>query len=342
MSKPPARPASRLSGRLRYVSDAQPGFRRLRRGKGFVYVDTHNRRIKNEEILARIRALAVPPAYVDVWICPHARGHLQATGRDARGRKQYRYHAQWRRARDAGKFDRMAAFGRALPLLRRRIRSDLARAGWPCEKVLALIVRLLDQTAIRVGNEEYATQNNHFGLTTLRTRHLHDDAEGLELRFAGKGGLSCRISLTDARLVALLRRMQRLPGQRLFQYRDDSGKLHAVDSGMVNRYLREAMGDDFTAKDFRTWIATVEALRWLAQAPPSEGMSERRRKRVINDAVARVAAFLRNTPAVCRRSYIHPAVLEAWEKGNLKVDAKHCAYVRQREAATLRFLRHMA
>jgi DNA topoisomerase-1 len=302
MAKANARRASKRT-RLRYVSDAQPGFRRRRRGKGFIYKDTRNKRIVNEAILTRIRALAVPPAYVDVWICPNAQGHLQATGRDALGRKQYRYHAEWRRKRDAGKFDRMAAFGRALPALRRRIRSDLARPGWPREKVLALVVRLLDQTAIRIGNEAYVAQNGHFGLTTLRNRHLHRSSGGLELHFKAKGGQPCRVSLTDARMVTFLRRMQRLPGQRLFQYRDDEGELHAVDSGMVNDYLREVTGGDFSAKDFRTWIATVEAVRLLSLAPPSHGLSDGQRKRAIKEVIAQVASLLRNTPAVNRPSF---------------------------------------
>lgn len=331
-------------GSLRYVCDTQPGWRRRRCGPGFIYLDTKNRRIVDKSSLARIRALAVPPAYEDVWICPHERGHVQATGRDARGRKQYRYHAQWRRQRDAGKFDRMVAFGRALPVLRRRVRADLARPGWPYEKVMALVVRLLDQTAMRVGNEEYAVQNNHYGLTTLRSRHLHDSADGLELHFAAKGGQPCRVPLTDPRLASFLRRMQKLPGQRLFQYRGDDGKLRAVDSGMVNRYLREAMHGDFTAKDFRTWIATVETLRLLIGAPPSNGLSERRRKRIIKDVIAEVALHLRNTPAVCRRSYVHPDVLVAWEDGRLQrvVGSNAGARIRQREAATLRLLQRMA
>jgi DNA topoisomerase I len=341
MAKTKVRGAPALRGRLRYVSDAQPGFRRRRYGSGFAYFDTHNRRIRNEAVLERIRALAVPPAYADVWICPNPQGHLQATGRDALGRKQYRYHAGWRRKRDAGKFDRMLAFGRALPALRRRIRADLARPGWPREKVLALVVRLLDQTAIRVGNEAYVAQSGNFGLTTLRTRHVRHAAEGLELRFKAKGGQPCKVSLTDTRMVGFLRRMQRLPGQRLFQYRNDDGKLHAVDSGMVNDYLREISGGDFTAKDFRTWIATVEALRLACAAPPSDGLNQRRRKQVINEVIAQVAGLLRNTPAVCRNSYIHPGVLAAWEEGELPnlARAGQQLRARQMETATLRFLR---
>ncbi|WP_225737464.1 DNA topoisomerase IB [Dyella acidiphila] len=326
---------------MRYVSDTQPGIRRRRCGQGFVYFDEKNRRIADASVLDRIRALAVPPAYQDVWICPAANGHLQATGRDERGRKQYRYHALWRRRRDASKFDHLVPFGRALPTLRRRMRLDIARGGWPREKVVALVVRLLDQTGMRVGNEEYVEQNGHYGLTTLRTRHVRDLSEGLELRYLAKGGQTCHVMLSDARIIAFLRRMQRLPGQRLFQYRDAQGKFRAVDSGMVNQYLHDAMKGDFTAKDFRTWIATVEALRQLADAPSSQGLSERHRKRIIKEAVARVAALLRNTPAVCRSSYIDPRVLAAWEDGRIYsfARARSQTGVRQREAATLRLLR---
>lgn len=329
------------TNRLRYVSDQQEGFRRRRCGRGFLYFDARNQRIEDEAVLARIRSLAVPPAYVEVWICPSARGHIQATGRDARGRKQYRYHAQWRQGREMDKFGRLVAFGRALPSLRRRLRKDLAREGWPRDKVLALVASLLDQTALRIGNETYVNQNGHYGLTTLRSRHVRDGHAGLELRFAAKGGQACQVTLTNARLVSLLRRMQRLPGQRLFQYKDETGRFRSVDSGMVNSYLRNAMGSDCTAKDFRTWMATVEAVRLLVGAPQSDGLSERRRKQVIKDVIARVAQLLRNTPAVCRRSYIHPAVLSGWSDGSLNrvVDAKACMYPRRREAASLRFLR---
>ena len=341
MTKNQAKTTQRVPGRLRYVSDTRPGYRRRRCGGGFAYFDTKNRRIQDEAVLARIRSLAVPPAYANVWICPNASGHLQATGTDARGRKQYRYHPQWRYLRDMDKFDRMLAFGRALPALRRKVRADLAREGWPREKVLALVVRLLDQTGMRVGNEAYVAQNGHFGLTTLRTRHVHGTHDGLELRFVAKGGQLARVTLADARLVRLLRRMQRLPGQRLFQYKDEAGKFRAVDSGMVNDYLKEATGNECSAKDFRTWMATVQAMRLLLCAAPAHGLSERRRKQVINKVVGEVAALLRNTPAVCRRSYIHPEVLAGWSEGRLQpmVDARVPSQPRRCEKATLRFLR---
>jgi DNA topoisomerase IB len=339
--KSQAKPAQRSPGRLRYVSDTRPGYRRRRCGGGFAYFDTKNRLIRDEEVLARIRSLAVPPAYVNVWICPSDRGHLQATGTDARGRKQYRYHPLWRYLRDMDKFDRMLAFGNALPALRRKLRADLAREGWPREKVLALVVRLLDQTGMRVGNEAYVAQNGHFGLTTLRTRHVRGTHEGLELRFAAKGGQLARVTLADARLVRLIRCMQRLPGQRLFQYKDDAGKFRPVDSGMVNDYLKAATGNECSAKDFRTWMATVQAVRLLLCAPSGRELSERRRKQVINKVVAEVASQLRNTPAVCRRSYIHPEVLAGWCDGRLQplADARVASHPRQCEKLTLRFLR---
>ena len=281
----PERQAARAAG-LRYVDDTQPGISRRRAGKGFSYRDADGHAIRDATTLQRIRALAIPPAYTAVWICAHANGHLQATGRDARGRKQYRYHADWAKERDAGKFDRIIAFGEALPTLRRRLSRDLKRPGFPQEKVLAMVVALLADTLVRVGNETYAQQNRSFGLTTLRNRHLELLRGGrVRMRFRGKSGQLQEVTVGDRKLGLLVRRLQQLPGQALFQYRDDDGALQPVDSGAVNDYLREVMGEDFTAKDFRTWGGTVAAVqafaatelpapasqRALAPAPPAGG-----------------------------------------------------------------------
>lgn len=335
-----ARRQARDAG-LVYVSDDQPGIRRRRAGQGFSYLDIKGRRIANKVELARIRALAVPPAYIDVWICANPRGHLQATGRDARKRKQYRYHPQWRSVRDGGKFDRVMAFGASLPRLRRHVSRDLARTGLPKEKVLALVVRLLDETMIRVGNEGYARDNHSYGLTTLRSRHVRHARGRLRLRFRGKGGLERDIELDDRRLLRVIRRVQQLPGQRLFQYQDDQGHPQPIDSGMVNDYLRDACGDDFTAKDFRTWGGTVQAVRQLARVPLPERGGERARRSLLLAAIKEVAAVLGNTPAVCRASYIHPTVLTGWSDGSLHraVKAADAVHPRRLERLTLRFLR---
>ncbi|MGO4701168.1 DNA topoisomerase IB [Dyella sp. 2RAB6] len=324
-----------------YVHDAQPGLRRYRQGKGFIYRDAHGRRVTRAKLLERIRQLAIPPAYKDVWICADPRGHLQATGRDAKGRKQYRYHPRWRHLRDADKFSRVTAFGAALPRLRRRVRDDLARPGWPKEKVLALVIRLLDDTLIRVGNEAYAQEHGSFGLTTLRARHLHPEPGKLRLHFRAKSGQAQDLTLTEPRLVRLLRRLQQLPGQRLFQYRDDDGKRHVLDSGMVNAYLREVTGGEFTAKDFRTWSATVKAAGLLADTELSRRAGESRKQALLKSVIAAVAAALHHTPTVCRSSYIHPRVIAGWEDGTLQryVKAAIAHHPRQLEAATLRFLR---
>lgn len=327
---------------LVYVSDDEPGLRRRRRGKGFVYLDARGKRITRSEVIDRIRLLAIPPAYTDVWICARPRGHLQATGRDAKGRKQYRYHPRWRRVRDDGKFSHMAEFGAALPRLRRRVRSDLTLAGWPKEKVLALVVRLLDETLIRVGNESYAADNGSYGLTTLRSRHLHMEAGSLRLSFRAKSGQQSEVKLSNKRLARLLRRVQQLPGQRLFQYLDEDGKRHAIDSGMVNDYLREATGGDFTAKDFRTWAGTVQAIGLLAATALPEDATERNLQEAINTVVREVADMLRNTPKVCRTSYIHPKAFTSWRCGELHrlVPVASAQHPRKLELATLRFLKH--
>ena len=326
---------------LLYVSDEQPGLRRQRRGKGFIYLDRHGRRVTRTDVLDRIRALAIPPAYREVWICADPRGHLQATGRDARGRKQYRYHPRWRSVRDGRKFEHIRDFGAALPRIRRRVSADLALPGWPRDKVLALVVRLLDKTLIRVGNEAYASENGSYGLTTLRTRHVHAGRSGLRLSFRSKSGRRSEIEVGDRRLVRLLARIQQLPGQRLFQYIDDDGKRQAVDSGMVNDYLRQASGGDFTAKDFRTWAGTVHAIGLLVCTPLPPERPKIGRKRAVKDVIAQVAGALRNTPSVCRASYIHPSAFTGWEDGSLcrAVPPGICNHPRRLEAAVLRYLR---
>jgi len=303
---------------LVYVSDAMPGIRRIRRADRFVYVDAGGRRITDRGELKRIAALAIPPAYEHVWICTDPRGHLQATGRDARGRKQYRYHPRWRLFRDGAKFERMPEFGRALPRLRERVRRDLALPGLPREKVLAVVVRLLDATRMRIGNDEYVRANGSYGLTTLTNRHVRFVPDGrLVLRFRGKGGAEHEVAIDDKRLAKLVRRCHELPGQRLFQYVDDAGEMKPIDSDQVNAYLREAMGADFTAKDFRTWGATLRALAIMHATPRPDRSSERALNACIVDAVRTVAKELRNTPAVCRKSYINPLVFDAWRSGDL-------------------------
>jgi DNA topoisomerase-1 len=308
MSPPPARL------RLRYVNDATPGIRRRRRGAGFEYVDPHGRRVRDAETLIRIRSLALPPAYRDVWICPDPDGHLQATGRDARGRKQYRYHPQWRVLRDAHKFERMFEFGRALPRIRRAVARDLKLPGIPRERVLATIVRLLDATLIRVSDEEYARENGSFGLTTMRNRHVQVSADAVRFEFRGKGGITHRVELNDPRIARVVRHCRDLPGQELFQYVDGKGERRTIGSEDVNDYLREIGSVEFTAKDFRTWHATIAALEILAARTFASALEA---KRHANAAIAEIARRLGNTPAICRKSYVHPAVIEAFLAGEL-------------------------
>ena len=310
MSAPASSDATSIG--LRYASPEDPGFRRQRAGKGFRYLDAKGRPIRDPETLARIRALAIPPAWTDVWICPSANGHLQATGRDARGRRQYRYHARYRARRDASKFARLAAFGAALPRIRRRVRLDLSRRGLPREKVLAAVVGLLDATPLRVGNEEYARVNKSFGISTLRDRHATVSGETVRFRFRGKGGRTEEATLVDRRLAAVVRRCRDVPGQRLFQYVDEDGEERGISSEDVNAYLREAAGDpDVSAKDFRTWTATVLAHRALSSPAPQADAGPRSRPDV--EAIRRTAEVLNDTLAVTRNSYVHPAVLEAFE-----------------------------
>lgn len=310
------------AGGLIYVSDAEPGISRIRRGKAFAYLGPNRQPVRASRTLARIRGLAIPPAYTDVWICRHDRGHLQATGRDARRRKQYRYHTQWRQTRDDGKFSRMIEFGARVPQLRRRLRQDLGLQGLPKNKVLAVVVTLLDETLLRVGNEEYARENQSYGLTTLRDRHVKFMRDGQAfISFRGKSGKQQEILLDDKHLVSVIRRCQQIPGQQLFQYLDEDGRRQPVDSGMVNEYLREAMGtngeEGFTAKDFRTWGATVHAVGFLSCHLVDEPLSERAFSRCVVATAKRVAEELGNTPAVCRKSYINPVVFTAWRSGEL-------------------------
>ncbi|MFN2646363.1 MAG: DNA topoisomerase IB [Burkholderiales bacterium] len=301
---------------MRYVSHASPGIRRQRVGSGFRYLSSGGKTVRDAETLSRIRALVIPPAWTDVWICPLEDGHLQAVGRDARGRKQYRYHAHWREVRDEAKYGRLAAFGRALPRIRRRVSRDLTRTGLPREKVLATVVRLLESTFIRIGNAEYARENDSFGLTTLRERQVRVEGSRLRFKFRGKSGVPHEVALTDAQLARIVRRMQELPGEELFQYLDDEGKTRPIESTDVNAYLRSIAGDDFTSKDFRTWAGTLLCARALwALAPPRSPTAGRRD---IRQAVEAASQTLRNTPAVCRKCYIHPQVFESYLAGRLQ------------------------
>jgi DNA topoisomerase-1 len=311
---PSPKTAARSAG-LRYVSDAEPGITRKRAGKGFAYCGPDGTPIKERAVLARIKALAVPPAWTGVWICPNPNGHLQASGRDARQRKQYRYHAQWREVRDSAKYDRMLAFALALPRIRARVAVDMARRGLPRERVLATIVRLLEITLIRVGNQEYARENKSYGLTTLRDRHVEFEGAKLAFEYRGKGGKMHRISLRDRRLARIVRSCQELPGQHLFQYVDDDGERQPVESADVNAYLQEIAGEPFTAKDFRTWSGTV--LASLALSDFESFDTQAAAKRNITQAIEHVAAQLGNTVTVCRKSYIHPEIIEAYFDGSL-------------------------
>ncbi len=306
--------AARAAG-LRYVSDDGPGIRRERRGDAFVYRRPGGEEVTDEEVLGRIKSLAIPPAWTEVWICPEQRGHIQATGRDARGRKQYRYHPRWREVRDENKYGRMIEFARLLPRVRRRVERDLRRRGLPREKVLALVVRLLETTLARVGNEEYAQQNRSYGLTTLRDRHVKVGTKGVRFSFRGKHGKPHEVGVRDRRLARVVKQCQDLPGQTLFQYLDADGVPRQVDSDDVNQYLREITGQDFTAKDFRTWAGTVLAARALQELEAVD--SEAQAKRNVVQAVEAVAKQLGNTRSVCRKCYVHPAVIDSYLDGTM-------------------------
>jgi DNA topoisomerase-1 len=303
---------------LRYVTDDVPGITRVRRSRSFAYFSPGGMQIRDETELGRIRAIAVPPAYTDVWICPLANGHIQATARDKRGRKQYRYHKLFREVRDETKYGRMIAFAEALPNIRKRLKSDLARKGLSREKVLATVVELLETTGIRVGNEEYAKANNSFGLTTLRGRHARVKGATVRFSFRGKSGIRHAVDLRDGAIAKTVAQCQDLPGQRLFQYIDDGGTTRDVESSDVNGYIREVAGADFSAKDFRTWTATVECARLLAASPMLQTQGERKSR--VTDAIGQVARSLRNTPAVCRKCYVHPQIVESYMgAGRLRV-----------------------
>lgn len=319
---------------LSYVNDDDPGIRRVADGDGFAYHAPDGRKVTDASTLDRIGALAVPPAWTEVWICPSPRGHIQATGRDQKGRKQYRYHDAWRRDRDGLKFSRMIAFGHALPKLRARVEKDLSLRGLPREKVIAAVVRLMELTLIRVGNEEYAQANKSFGLTTLRDRHAKLSSVGGVFEFKGKSGKVHKTSFRDRRLARIVKACQDVPGQRLFQYIDDDGQRRSVESADVNAYIRAAIGQDFSAKDFRTWAGTLAAARALCRVPKAGSASEA--KRNVNTCVKAVASLLGNTAAVCRGSYIHPLVLEAYQQGVLPLRPGRSE--RAFELAVIRFL----
>jgi DNA topoisomerase I len=312
---PPPPQESAAEAGLRYVSDTSPGIRRKRSGTGFTYVGPDGKRITDQKTVERIRRLAIPPAYTDVWICPAPNGHLQATGRDARGRKQYRYHPRWREVRDETKFGRMVAFSEVLPRLRARVEADLGRPGLPREKVLATVVRLLECTNIRVGNDEYARANGSYGLTTLKDKHVEVSGGSLRFSFTGKSGKTHQVELSDRRLARIVQRCRDVPGEELFQYLDDDGARQTIGSGDVNNYLREISGQEFTAKDFRTWAGTMLAVRALRDLGPMD--TEREAKSAIVRAVDQVAEQLNNTRAVCRKYYIHPTVLETYLAGTM-------------------------
>jgi DNA topoisomerase-1 len=300
---------------LTWCSDDRVGFSRVRSGKGFSYRDTRGAVIRDKAVLDRIRMLAIPPAWTDVWICPRATGHIQATGRDAKGRKQYRYHNDWSTHASETKFERLHAFARALPRLRDRVEADLNTRGTSRDKVLATAVRLLEITLIRVGNAQYAKQNRSYGLTTLNKRHLEVDGTRLTFAFKGKSGVEHSVRVQDRRLATVVRSLRELPGQQLFKYRDADGDLCPITSDDVNAYIREAMGEDFSAKDFRTWAGTVSAARALRDTEVPTSPTDAKRK--ITVCVKAVAGLLGNTPTVCRSSYVHPQVFELFETGKL-------------------------
>lgn len=319
---------------LTYVNDDDAGLTRITAKDGFAYRDTHGRPVSDETTLSRIKALVIPPAWTDVWICPSARGHIQVTGRDQKGRKQYRYHPDWRQDRESVKYSRVIAFGRALPRLRKRVQADLARRGLPREKVLAAVVAVMEITLIRVGNEEYARANRSFGLTTLRDRHARITGAGAVFEFRGKSGKVHQTGFRDRRLARIVKACQDIPGQRLFQYIGEDGRRHAVESADVNAYIREVLGEDFSAKDFRTWAGTLSAARGLVMHPPAASAAEA--KRNVAACVKAVAGLLGNTAAVCKGAYIHPLVLESYERGVLPL--KGTGSARAFELSVLKFL----
>ena len=334
---------------LRYSHDNKPGFTRqpAAGGKGFDYFDKEGKRITDEEEITRIDSLAIPPAYRDVWICPHKNGHLQATGKDDRGRKQYRYHPKWRATADANKYSRVMAFAAALPGIRTRLDHDMARPGLPREKVLATVVKLLETTLIRVGNEEYARDNKHYGLTTMRNRHVKVKGGTIQFSFRGKSGVDHTIELQNPRLAKIVHRCQEIPGHELFEYLDEDDKPHTIDSSDVNAYLQEISGQPFTAKDFRTWAGTVLAALALQEFETFD--TQAAAKKNITNAIEKVAERLGNTPSVCRKCYVHPAILESYVDGTMleslrkrteeELTGSHLADLKPEEAAVVGLLR---
>ena len=325
---------ARPEGGLRYSSDAEPGFSREGEPKSFVYRDAKDRVLEDARPIERIRKLAIPPAWTEVWICADERGHLQATGRDARGRKQYRYHTAWRETREADKFEHLAEFAQALPAIRRRVRADLALPGLPRPKVLAAIVRLLESTCIRIGNERYAEQNASYGLTTMRNRHVQVNGARVQFKFRGKSGKFHKIAVDDPRLARIIEHCRDLPGQELFQYLDEDGNVQSVGSQDVNEYLREAAGREVSTKNFRTWAGSLYVASKLAR---EENPASTRR---IAEAVREAAERLGNTPAICRKSYVHPRVLDpvTWQAARRRATTRHRG-LRVEEVALLRILR---
>ena len=311
--------AAELAG-LHYVDDEQPGIRRRRAGKGFSYRDADGNKVKDPATLARIRALAIPPAYTDVWICPDPDGHMQATGRDAKGRKQYRYHPRFRELAETNKYEHMLAFAKALPGIRAKVDAHMRLRGLSREKVLATVVHLLETTLIRVGNDDYVEQNRSYGLTTLENRHVKVEGGQLRFRFKGKSGKRWNLTLKDRRIARIVRACQEIPGQELFQYVDEDGRRHDVTSGDVNAYLREITGEDITAKDFRTWAGTVLAAMALRAFETVD--SEAKAKKNIRAAIEQVAARLGNTPTICRKCYVHPEIINAYVDAGVLAEVK--------------------
>jgi DNA topoisomerase-1 len=339
------REAAREAG-LRYVDDSKPGLRRKRNGKGFRYIDPKGAAVRDPDEIARLKSLAIPPAYTDVWICPHPNGHIQATGRDEKGRKQYRYHPRFREAREASKFHRIMAFAEALPGIRQRIDADMGKRGLPREKVLATVVHLLETTLIRVGNDDYARSNKSYGLTTLRDPHVKIAGSEMRFRFKGKSGKEWSVSMRDRRVAKIVKACQDLPGQELFQYLDEDGERRDVTSSDVNAYLREITGEDFTAKDFRTWAGTVLAALALQEFEAFDNAAKA--KKNLRAAIESVSSRLGNTPTICRKCYIHPQILDCYLEGGLLLQVKEAVEgelkngldaLRPEEAAVLSLLR---
>src|ERR1044071_959 len=318
---------------LRHVSDGRPGFRRKKAGSGFTYNRADGSRLTERDALKRIKALAIPPAWTDVWICPSADGHIQATGRDAKGRKQYRYHPRFREVRESTKYERVVAFADELPIIREKVREHMGLRGLPREKVLATVVHLLETTLIRVGNDDYAKQNNSYGLTTLKNRHVAIDGNEVRFRFTGKSGKQWSLRVRDRRIAKIIRACQDLPGQELIQYVDEQGVCHDVTSTDVNDYLKEITGKDITAKDFRTWAGTVLAAMALSEFESFDSAAQA--KRNVRAAIENVAARLGNTATICRKCYVHPDVLTSYLDGNLVLEIKMAVENELRELSGL-------